>query len=94
MTKLWFVRRTDRFGYDEYDSFVCAADTYEQALYMHPNEGVVWDHTKGCFVYKNRKEWRYEGDTWRGFNDVIVEYLGYTDREIAGKIICASFNAG
>lgn len=29
--KLFLVKRTDSIGYDEYDAFVCAAESEEQA---------------------------------------------------------------
>lgn len=33
--KIWRVNRNDDIGYDEYDCYVCAAETESDALAMH-----------------------------------------------------------
>lgn len=94
--KLWLVSRTDRVGYDEYDSMVVAAETEEEARKIHPS-----DHLSNMGVfYDNGWKWviggvlrEYSGDSWANPDQLTVEYLGTTDREIKGVII-SSFNAG
>lgn len=95
MTKLWFVRRTGLVGYDEYDSFVCAADTKEIAICIHPDGSRIYDESRKGWLWKDDLEGRvFNEGTWANPERLVVEYLGETDREIAGTVICASFNAG
>lgn len=94
MTKLWLVRRTDRIGYDEYDSMVVAADTEQDALYTHPYDILKANLIGGVFY---NWVWASSGDayydsSWHPKN-LTVEYLGTTDRDIKG-VVLASFNAG
>ena len=98
--KLWLVRRKDRIGYDEYDSMVVAADTEEEAKTYDPS-GVA----KAKFIDGS---WRWFWDNpisdmhgspykftsgWGSIDNLTVEYLGETDRDIKG-VVLASFNAG
>jgi hypothetical protein len=78
MTKLWLIRQTKNNGYDTYDSAVVAAPDEETARHIHPN---------------NYSLVHSSDDSWVHPRDVVVEYLGETDREISG-VILASFNAG
>ena len=78
--KLWVISQTVNRGYDTYDSAVVAAETEEEARNILPS-GESWDdaHLYGVWASKP--------------SEVTVEYLGVTDRDIAG-IILSSFNAG
>lgn len=91
MTKLWLIRQTRNNGYDTYDSAVVAKDTEVQARHVHPSGYLEYDTELNDWVDDGGR--RVRSDTWVHPRDVIVEYLGETDREISGVII-ASFNAG
>jgi len=103
MTKLWLVRRTDRIGYDEYDSMVVVADTELEARTYHPNgdlkarfeDGFWWyyyDLIPKTAPYYGKK-YTPSYNSWGSIKDLAVEYLGTTDRDIKG-VVLASFNAG
>jgi len=83
--KLWLLTQDTVYGYDTFDSCVVAADTEEEARKIHPSLkwGPVTDITK----------W-YNGRDWAKPEDVIVAYLGTTDRTFDNPVICASYNAG
>lgn len=80
--KLWILTNNTVIGYDTYDSCIVAAETEQEARMFHP------DGTKASF---NPNTVDY---SWcKRLEDVQVEYLGATDRDISG-VILASFNAG
>jgi hypothetical protein len=94
MQKLWLIRQTKNKGYDTYDSAVVAAYDEQTARHTHPDNF--------SFFSGPHDSWAFPGSTitlhpqnwsWVQPSDVIVEYLGETDRDISGVII-ASFNAG
>lgn len=99
MTKLWLVERTDRIGYDEYDSMVVAADTELEARIYHPNGCAKAKMVDGYWKYfwdspdSVIHERPYDDSSWGAINNLTVEYLGTTDRDIKG-VVLASFNAG
>ena len=81
--KLWLLRNNTVRGYDTYDSCVVAAETEQEAIMIIPNDTSYSDSST---------QWR--NSSWcKQPEDVIVEYLGTTDRDISGVVI-ASFNAG
>lgn len=87
--KIWRISQNVNNNWNTYDSAVVFADTEQDARMTHPSyyefgeEGEIWDG-------KHRDYGR-----WCNAKDVIVEYLGVTDREVANKtVICASFNTG
>lgn len=80
--KLWILLNNTVRGYDTYDSCVVAAETEQEARMISPNGNDLF----------GKDQWR--NSTWcKAPEDVIVEYLGTTDRKISG-VILASFNAG
>lgn len=97
MTKLWLVKRSDRIGYDEYDSMVVACDTEVVARHTSPSQRYFWDYEVKKW-YKIDREGKKDYHVWfSGWTPkpttLTVEYLGTTDRDIKG-VILASFNAG
>ena len=81
--KLWILRNETVRGYDTYDSCIVAAETEQEARLIHPNE---------FCSFEPKDSWR--NSSWcKQPEDVIVEYLGTTDRKISGLVL-ASFNAG
>lgn len=89
--KLWHVARRDQCGYDEYDSFVCAAEDEQTARLTHPSgsdhvwTGRTWRHGDG--------EHPYSDDTWPAPGKLKVQELGTAAEGVAG-VQCSSFNAG
>lgn len=86
--KIWRVSRPDEHGYDEYDSFVCAAKTEKKAREMHP----WWP------LYKwNGTTWKSTAREDRGWphpDSLIILELGIANKGIEEGVLCASFNAG
>lgn len=84
--KLFLVSRTDDIGYEEYDAFVCAAESEEQALRMLPDDD--WrtrEYVNGLIIW----EWT------KDLNKIKVEYIGEADEKYTKPaVILASFNAG
>lgn len=83
---LYLVSRTDSIGYDEYDSFVCAAESEEQARKMLPDdEWRMKEYVNGLIIC----EWT------KDLNKIKVEYIGKADEKYTEPtVILASFNAG
>lgn len=82
--KLWLLTQKINNCYDTFDSCVVAADTEEEARKIHP--GLKWRTVEDITEWYNRD--------WVKPEDVIVEYIGTTDRIFDKPVICASFNAG
>lgn len=83
---LYLVKRTDEIGYDEYDAFVCAAESAEQARSMPP----VDEWLTGELLSSNII-WEWTND----LNKIKVEYVGKADEKYTKPtVILASFNAG
>lgn len=78
---LYKVARPDVPDWDEYDSFVAAAATEDEARWMHPNgEDLAIDGLRGT--------WPVDPASLR------VTHLGTADEGIEAGVIVASFNAG
>ena len=95
MTKLWLIRQTKNLGYDTYNSAVVAAPNAELASLYHPSEYNKYSYSLDGWVYTlvDGRVIRSSDSSWVHPRDVIVVYLGETDREISG-VVLASFNAG
>jgi hypothetical protein len=75
--KLWKIRRTDRFGYDDYDAIVVAAETEEEALQIQPDGSCPEPEDE--FFYP----WSIS---------LSIEYLGEAKPELPSGLILSSFN--
>ena len=86
---IYLVKRTDEVSYDEFDSFVCVAESEDMARNMKP---VLWGNPRKF----EKVKWEEERTTWaRGIKDVTVHYLGKAAQlKREPQIVCASFNAG
>ncbi len=99
MTKIWLVKRNDRVGYDDYDSMVVAADTDKDATTYHPDGQGRFKFVDGRWMiymgsYSCIHAKPYNGrNGWPCVDNLTVEYLGTTDRDIKG-VVLSSFNAG
>ena len=80
--KLYLISRTDDWSYDEYDSFVVAAESEESALEFSPR-----GHKPEEDGY-----WHYSGWTTNR-EDIKIECIGESNSLIE-KVIISSFNAG
>lgn len=89
---LYLVSRTDSIGYDEYDAFVCVAESEEQALSLHPDGGTIeWFFTKadGTHYIRNCDF------GWHFGERAVAKYIGKADEKYKEPtVILASFNAG
>ena len=77
---IYFVDRKV-IDYETYDSFVCYAETEEEARYMHPS-----DEWKDIEIYQN---WCDKKDC----KNLIVSLLGEAKEQNEAKVILASYNA-
>jgi len=90
--------------YDTYDSFVCYAETEEQARLIGPGscaheyrEGQGWGYTfqqmlngvqSGPEIFSTTSSWKSRPE------DLTVEYIGEAPEGVKPGVILASFNAG
>jgi hypothetical protein len=84
--KLWKIYRTDRVGYDEYDSAIVAAETEWAARCIHPSEYIKlgWPNT----------DWTIENGWVDDPALVNAEHIGESETIKKAGVILASFNAG
>lgn len=85
---LYLVTRIDNWGYDEFDSFVVAAKTTEEAANIHP----YYELHDPRYVDPPRDNYDH---VWTTPENIQVKYIGKAAKEYTEvQIICASFNAG
>lgn len=88
---IYLVQRTDGYRYDEYDSFVCVAETEQAARETWPNAAHprIWNGTDWVWP-----QYRDSDRTWQAPQGLKVTLLGITTNDATPGVICASFNAG
>jgi hypothetical protein len=101
---IYLLSRKDDVGYDEYDSFVIASNSAEEAIRYDPSGRKIEAFGgKLGYWYENefsneKRFWEYgEWGSWPVINrESIVEItiVGTTDKYTEPTVICASFNAG
>lgn len=102
--KLYHVKRTDKWGYDDYSEFVCVAETAEAARHLFPSLNLQWDTDKGRWyqtsVIDGKKDYFDTGEAkiW-GWTDrlgtLTVTELGTANESYTeAKVIVASYHAG
>lgn len=73
-------------GYDTYDSCVVIAANKEDARRIHPRDMFVW----------GTDEWY--SSTWVSKDEVskvnVIEIGMANDKQVAGTVVCSSYNAG
>lgn len=92
--KLWLISQDVNDGYDTFDSAVVAAPDEESARQIGPDAYRVWkgDQWHFCFADgTSQPELRHP--SWADPDQVKAECIGEGNHE-AGRVICASFNAG
>lgn len=93
---IYLVERTDGYGYDDYDSFICYANNATEAEELSPDEYRVYRNGKWYFQYSDGTEREDNVGSWTSPDKVKVtqlapEFEGYA---LKPKVILASFNAG
>jgi len=84
--KLYLVERTDKIGWDEYDSFVCVADSEESARQINPIDS---------YSEWTGESWDADGFDWVNPSTLKITEIGLAKEGLAnGNIILSSFNAG
>ncbi len=76
--KLWLLEQNVNNTYDTYDSFVVAAETYDEARVMLPGK-----------AYRETDRKYY----WAPVDAVVCTLLAEAAPGIESGVICASFNA-
>ena len=76
---LYLCSQSSNTNYDTYDSFVCVAETSEEAMNTTPN------------AYDFGEQY----GTWCDSPDLVtVQYIGVAFKGMKKGIVCASFNTG
>ena len=84
---IFLVQRTDKVGYDEYDSFICVANSESQARLMNPNYNEIENNLYFNFDYP------YISDWVKNPNSLVVTKIGKADSN-QPRVILSSYNAG
>lgn len=82
---IYKVSRTDKWSYDDYDSFVVIAEDEKTALYTHPSGRML------TFIDENKS---YTGNWVNSPMFLKVELIGIASNDMKPGIIINSFNAG
>jgi len=81
--KLYKLSQDENDFYDTYDSVVVAAETEEEAKFIHPEETIIdWGGIDGRL------------ESWCNVDHVKVEYIGEAKGGTEKGVILGSFNAG
>jgi hypothetical protein len=82
---IYLIKRTDKYSYDDYDSFVVIAETAIDACNTSPAPPFASDVL-----------WKNPNDSWvTSMDKLSCHYLGKADsRFITKEVVCVSFNAG
>ena len=93
--KIYKVERTDGGGYDTYDSFICFANSAEEARYINPDEYYIWKDGGWCFVYADGAMKREKNYSWTEDPKTLkVWELDRSPTDGKPTVILASYNAG
>ena len=85
---LYLITQSENDEYDTYDSAVVVADSAEEAVNIHPDDG-------GDEAVARRSDyWRCS--VWASKpENVTAKFIGVADEELeGGTVVLASFNAG
>lgn len=63
--KLFKVKRTDKWTWDDYDSFICFANNEEEARWMAPDpEYHMWKDGVYCYSYREQEPVNSDLTSW------------------------------
>lgn len=91
---LYRIYRTDKVGYDEYDSAVVAAESEQDAKDQHPDGSSYWKNECWRSLRVDGTEIDWGDSSWTHPNQISVELLGTAKEGTERGVIVASFNAG
>jgi hypothetical protein len=91
--KLFKVWQTVNDDYDTYDSMIVCAESWEDAIMIHPDNFLHWDQSKNGWFNDGRNR-IVEDDEWTNPENVYVVYIGEAENGTEKGVILASFNAG
>jgi len=96
--KIYLVTSPKAASWDEYQGFVCVANTEEEARNMHPSDFAneyMWCDCTGEWQYTSYSGLIMKLSTWpHSPQDVKVQYLGEAAPEYTEKqVILGDFNA-
>lgn len=85
---LYLVKQDPRYVFDSYDSFIVAAESFDEAINTHPSGvGTLQFYPDGSKRNTNYA-WPFDVD------DIQCTLIGVASPEIKAGILCSSFNAG
>jgi hypothetical protein len=85
---IYLISQTTNRNYDTYDSAIVCAKNEDDAKYIHPDRGRIWNQETnnwGPYI------WDY---AWTSPENVSVKYIGVAGPDITEGVVLASFNAG
>ena len=95
---IYKVERTDKWSYDDYDSFVCYANSPDEARYIYPDDFYVWKDGSWQMKTIDDKWVSCTHPSWviDPTKDLTITLCGFTDmvEEAPPGVILASYNAG
>ena len=98
--QLYLVERTDKWSYDDYDSFVCWANSPEEAKKVSPCEFYEWrDHPNlkehGWYFKYHDGRYEYQPKRHDWPNDLsLLKVIELSRPPTEPTTVLASFNAG
>ena len=89
--KTWLVWQDSNNGEDTYESFICCAESEEDArcMYPHNEPKFFWKEGSWCYYYRNVL-YRDDGSEWVEPDDVVVELLGESNKRFP-QVLLAKF---
>lgn len=91
MRNFYLLTRTDKVGYDEFDSMIVLAETEQAARQIHPY-GYIWNGTQWLKADGSSAPWFDCVWSKTGPDTLKVELIDPAIYE--GDIVLSSFNAG
>lgn len=93
---IYRVSQSINRSYDTFDSFICYAESEEQARKMSPSGRYKWSDTgwvgeDGTML---NERWGTEWVNSNQIDEVMVEYIGENPLVTEPSVILGSFNAG
>lgn len=93
--KIYLVERTDKWSCDDYDSFVCFANSEEEARYLSPSDYYVWKDNCWHFKFSNGKTEPRSSYGWTNDPKTLKVFeLSRDPQDGKAAVILASFNPG
>jgi hypothetical protein len=96
--KLWLISQSVNNDWDSFDSAVVAAETEQEARFIHPehypsHDKIRWNGSKWFWYLNDGRVLDYRSGSWTSPDNVSVEFLADGYDGPSGTVL-ASFNAG